>query len=66
MTQNEQIIKWLMAPGRSITPMQALRKFNCWSLSSRASDIKRKGYPIKSELVKDKKTGKTYAKYFFQ
>ena len=64
MTQNEQIVKWLTPPGRTITPLQALRKFNCWALSSRASDIKKKGYPIESELVR--RNGKTFAKYFFK
>jgi Helix-turn-helix domain len=66
MTQNEMLIRWLTPTGRSITPMQALRKFNCWSLSSRTSEIKKKGYPIQSELIRDKKTGKTYAKYYFK
>lgn len=66
MSQTQQIINYLTPPGRKISPMQALHKFNCWALSSRASDIKKLGYPIESELVKDKKTKKIYARYYFK
>ena len=61
MTQLQQIIKYLQPPGRTITPMQALNKFDCWALSSRVSDMKKMGIKIRSELVTRK--GKTFAKY---
>lgn len=63
MTQNQAILNWLKPMGRTISPMQALKKFNCWSLSSRISDLKKQGHRIKSELVTDKKTKKQYARY---
>lgn len=64
MSHNQLILQWLLPYGRSITPMQALRKFNCWALSSRISNLKRMRFPIQSKLIHDKKTGKTFAKYF--
>jgi hypothetical protein len=41
-----------LASGASITPLQALRKFNCLSLSQRIGELKRDRWPIKVELVK--------------
>ncbi len=64
MSQNDHIISYLLPPGRTIDPLKALRLFKCWSLSSRISDLRKRGYKIKSELVTNKKTGKYYAKYF--
>jgi hypothetical protein len=63
MTQTNQIIEYLKPFGRTITPMQALKKFGCWALSSRMSDIRKMGYKVHSEMVSDKKTKKYYAKY---
>ncbi len=63
MTQTEAILKYLSPPGRTITPMQALRLFDCWSLSSRIAELNAKRKIIKSELVYDKRKKKTYAKY---
>lgn len=64
MTQVNAIIDYLKPSGRTITPMQALKKFNCWALSSRASDIKKMGINIKSKFVT--KNGKTYSKYYIE
>jgi hypothetical protein len=66
MSQNEMIIQYLKPPGRTLTRLSCFKKFGFMTLNSRASDIKKKGYPIQSELVRDKKTGKTYAKYFLR
>ncbi len=60
MTQNQAILKHLKS-GKALTPLQALRLFNCWALSSRISNLKADGYPIKSEIVNA--NGKHYAKY---
>ena len=35
----------------SITPLEAMRDIGCYRLSARISDIKKKGYPVKTELV---------------
>jgi hypothetical protein len=65
MNQTQAIINYLMPPGRSLTPLQALKKFGCFRLGARAWDIKKANFPIKSEMVKDKKSGKHYCKYYF-
>lgn len=49
-SQTLRITRFLLKGGR-LTPMQALRKFDCWALSSRISEI-RKEYAVKSELIK--------------
>lgn len=60
MSQNALILNYLQK-GRKLSPLVALRLFNCWALSSRASDLKKKGHKIKSEMIK--KNGKFYAEY---
>ena len=66
MSQVDAIISYLKPPGRVIDPMKALRLFNCWALSSRISDIKKRKLPIQSKLVYNRKTKKQYATYFFK
>lgn len=61
-SQNERILDYLLKGG-TLTPLQALKKFDCWALSSRISDLNKLGkYRIKSELVKTK-SGKLVSKY---
>lgn len=60
-SQNERILEYMLKGG-SLTPLQALKRFNCWALSSRISDLRRLGkYNIKSELVK--RNGKYVSRY---
>ena len=61
MSQNQAIAKHLKA-GKSLTPLQALAKFNTWSLSSRIADLNREGMGIKMKLVE--KNGKRFGMYF--
>lgn len=61
-SQTMRILKYLLA-GNSLTPLAALKQFDCWSLSSRISDINRMNkYAVKSELIKVK-SGKLVARY---
>lgn len=61
-SQTIRILKFLLSGG-TITPLQALRRFDCWSLSSRISDINRmKKYVVKSELIKVR-SGKFVSRY---
>lgn len=62
MTQTQAIINYLMPPGRSITPLEALNMFGCFRLGARMFEIKRMGYPVKSEIITDGK--KRFAKYY--
>lgn len=54
MTHDSKRLKILrfLSQGKSLTPLQALRKFGCFSLSQRIGELKRERWPIKSELVK--------------
>jgi len=62
-SQNNRILKYLKR-GYSITPLYALKRFGCFRLASRISDLKKDGVKIRREMVNDKYTGKHYAKYF--
>lgn len=64
MSQNDEILAYLKA-GNSLTPLDALNLFNCWALSSRVADLNKPEKIIGSQMVKDEKTGKRYAKYFY-
>ena len=48
-TQAERILAYIEEFG-SITQMDALRDLGCMRLASRISDLKKQGYPIKSEV----------------
>jgi hypothetical protein len=61
MSQNQAILKHLKK-GRSLTPLQALRLFNCWALSSRIAELRnRDGVDIHAEIVH--RNDKRYAEY---
>lgn len=49
-TQNERVLDFMMEHG-GITQMEALNEIGVMRLASRISDLKKKGYPIKSEVL---------------
>lgn len=49
-TQCERIIEYMNKYG-SITQLQAYVDIGCWRLASRISDLRKKGYAIKREMV---------------
>lgn len=59
-TQNEQI-KAYLKKGKSITPLDALKKFGCLRLSARIKNLRDEGVRISTEYVTVK--GKTFASY---
>ena len=61
MNQAEQILKHLKS-GKSLTPLEALRKFNCLRLGARVYDLHKEGHRIDSELV-ETKSGKHVVQY---
>jgi len=61
MSQNQRIANYLKA-GKTLTPLQALSKFDCWALSSRIANLNREGMGIKMKLVE--KNGKRFAMYY--
>ena len=60
-SQNGQILAWLEA-GESITPLDALKQFDCLSLAQRIKNLRDYGWPI--EKILEQKNGKRYARYF--
>ena len=61
-TQKDRILDYLME-GHSLTPLEALNLFGCFRLGARIADIKGEGYLIRTDRVKDPRTGKYYASY---
>ena len=61
MTQETMILEYLKT-GQSLTPIDALNYFQCWRLGARCHALKRKGFPIKTRLIKNK--NKHYAEYY--
>ena len=59
MSQNAQI--WNHLRGGPITPMMALREYNCFRLAARIFDLRNKGVAIVTDKIT--RNGKTYAQY---
>jgi hypothetical protein len=60
MNQKQQIAKYL-SKGKTITPMDALKKFGCFRLAARIADLRNDGINIATKIVT--KEGKSYASY---
>ena len=50
MTQSFQILQHLLSGG-SLTPLDSLNLFGVLALSQRIGELKRQGFPIKTEIV---------------
>lgn len=62
-TQKQAILNYLKE-GHSITPLDALQKFQCFRLGARIWELTHiDGFLICKEMIKDPKTGKRYAQY---
>lgn len=53
MSQRLEILRHL-AQGYSLTPLDALERFNCFALSQRIGELKREGWPIESRMITTK------------
>ena len=51
MKQTDKILKWMMTEGE-ITPLDALREFNCMRLAARISDLRKAGHKIGRRIEK--------------
>ena len=60
-SQSAMILNFLESGG-SLTPIEALEKFQCFRLAARMNDLRNKGYVIQTEILKDD-NGKSYASY---
>lgn len=61
-TQCMQILNHMKC-GLGISQAEAQRLFGCYRLASRISDLKRRGYKIKSTLVCDRKRNGEKTRY---
>lgn len=60
-SQNKKITRFLENGGR-ISQIIAYELFNCLILASRISDIKAKGYDVKTKMIRNR--CKRYAEYY--
>lgn len=59
-TQTQKILQHLQS-GKPLTPITALKKFGCFRLAARISDLRKDGHTIFTETVTKNK--KTFASY---
>lgn len=60
ISQDKNILKHLK--NKSITPLEALKKYGCFRLSAIIYRLKKEGYKIDTVMIYNKR--KRYAKYF--
>ena len=61
VTQNDMILEYLQE-GNKLTPIEALGLFGCFRLGARISDLRERGYAIRTKMILTK-TGKRIAEY---
>lgn len=62
LTQKQMIRQWL-EDGKTITPLTALKEFNCLSLAQRIKNLRDEGMQIRTTFKTDYKSDKTFAEY---
>ena len=60
MTQTQRILIYLKT-GKTLTPLEALKKFGCFRLAARISDLRSQGHTIWTNYIT--KDNKTFAAY---
>jgi len=60
MSQNEQVLDRLQR-GKSLTPLQALRYYDCMRLAARVGELREKGHDITTTIVQ--RGSKRFASY---
>ena len=60
-SQTDLILEYMLA-GNTITPLEALEKFQTMRLGARIADIRQRGYLVYSEFVTNEQ-GKRYKMY---
>ena len=61
MSQNTKVLSHLNK-GLHITPLEALGLYGIYRLAARINDLRTKGYPITTSVMRDV-TGRSYARY---
>ena len=60
-SQKNRILTWLL-DGNTLTAIQALTLFDCWSLAQRIADLRKDGNQIVSQIILAR-SGKRIAEY---
>lgn len=60
-SQKAKILAYLQK-GKTLTPYQALKMFNCFRLGGRINDLRNEGHKIATTMIKNK-YGNSFAKY---
>jgi len=63
MTTKDRVLKHFKT-GRTLTNMEAFDRFNTTSLAWDVWALRQEGHNIKTVMVKNIKSGKTYARYY--
>lgn len=59
----EQLVYEYLQDHEGITQADAIREFNCYRLSARIKDLRKKGIDIETELRHNRETGANYGFY---
>ena len=61
LTGQNRVILLFLESGGSLSPIEALNKFQCFRLAARVRDLRKAGHDIQTKTVKE--DGKKYAVY---
>jgi len=64
-TSQEKLILEALKRGEKLTPLEILKRFNCYRASGRIHDLRNQGYDIVTEIVKVP-SGKRVARYYLR
>lgn len=64
-TSHKALLLAHLMTGATITPLEALQRFNCLSCSQRLGDLRRAGVPIQSRTITTP-TGKRISQYWLE
>lgn len=61
MKSQTELIRKHLESGKTITPLEALRRYDCLRLGARIYDLKQDGLPVKTEIKRNGR--KRFAEY---
>ncbi len=64
MKTQEQMILEHLRSGRSLSPIEAMREYKILRLAARIEALRKDGYPIRTMMESDRRTGKRWARYW--
>lgn len=61
MKSQTELIRKHLESGKTITPLEALRRYDCLRLGARICDLRQDGLPVKTEIKRNGR--KRFAEY---